>query len=82
MLKHWFCWKYQYNKYIFNFIDIYSFIPVSGYVAMGLSALLCPGVYNVVKTALYSLYWKGKFLQIPVLILLERKAPPCPHFTR
>jgi hypothetical protein len=54
-------------------------IPVSGYVAMGLSALLCPGAYNVVKTDLYSLYWKGKFLQIPVLILLERKAPPCPH---
>ena len=21
MLKHWFCWKYQYNKYMFYFID-------------------------------------------------------------
>jgi hypothetical protein len=21
MFKHWFCWKYQYNKYTFNFID-------------------------------------------------------------
>jgi hypothetical protein len=21
MLKHWFCWKYKYNKYMFNFID-------------------------------------------------------------
>jgi len=21
MFKHWFCWKYQYNKYVFNFID-------------------------------------------------------------
>jgi hypothetical protein len=21
MFKHWFCWKYQYNKYMFNFID-------------------------------------------------------------
>ena len=26
-LKHRFCWKYQYNKYMFSFIDIYSFIP-------------------------------------------------------
>jgi hypothetical protein len=31
IIKHWFCWKYQYNKYIFKFIDIYSFIPVSGW---------------------------------------------------
>ena len=35
-----------------NFINIYSFIPVSGCVGMGPSALLCPGVYNAVKTAL------------------------------
>jgi len=21
MFKHWFCFKYQYKKYIFNFID-------------------------------------------------------------
>jgi hypothetical protein len=21
MFKHWFCWKNQYNKYMFNFID-------------------------------------------------------------
>jgi len=27
---------------MFNFIDIYSFIPVSGCVGMGPSALLCP----------------------------------------
>ena len=32
MFKHWFCWKYQYNKYMFNSIDIYHFIPVSGCV--------------------------------------------------
>ena len=32
MVKHWFSWKYQYNKYMFNFIDIYIFIPVSGYL--------------------------------------------------
>ena len=47
-----FCWKYPYNKYMFNFIDIYSFIPVSGCVSSGPIALLCPGGYNAVKTAL------------------------------
>ena len=36
--------------YMFNFIDIYSFIPVSGCVGIGPSALLCPGAYNVIKT--------------------------------
>ena len=36
---------------MFNFIDICSFIPVSGCVDMGPSALLFPGGYNVVKTA-------------------------------
>jgi hypothetical protein len=45
MIKHWFCWEYQYNKYIFNLIDIYIFIPVSGCVG---STLL--------KTALFTLY--------------------------
>ena len=34
MFKHWFCWIYQYNKFMFNFIDIYSFIPVSGCVGI------------------------------------------------
>ena len=35
---------------MFNFIDMYSFIPVSGRV--GPSALLCPVAYDAVKTAL------------------------------
>ena len=26
MFKHWFCWKYQYNKYMINFIDHLHFI--------------------------------------------------------
>ena len=43
ILKHGFCWKYQYNKYMFNLIDIYSFIPVGDCVGMGSSGLLCPG---------------------------------------
>ena len=37
---------------MFNFIDINSCIPASGCVAMGLSVLLCPGAYDVPKTAL------------------------------
>jgi len=32
MFKHLVYWKYQYNKYMFNFIDIYILIPVSGCV--------------------------------------------------
>jgi hypothetical protein len=36
--KHWLCRKYQYNIYMFNFIYIYSFIPMSGCVGMGPSA--------------------------------------------
>ena len=37
MFEHQFCWTYQYNKYMFNFIDIYSFIHVSGSVGMGIA---------------------------------------------
>ena len=37
---------------MFNFIDVYSFVYVSGCVSMGPSALLCPGSYNAVKTVL------------------------------
>ena len=34
---------------MFNFIDIYSFIPVSGCVGMDTTALYCPRAYNVVR---------------------------------
>jgi len=37
---------------MFNFINFYIFIPESGCVGMGPSALLCPGAYNVVEMAL------------------------------
>ena len=40
---------------MFNFIEIYSFIPASGWVEMGHCALLFPGVYNAVKTAMLTL---------------------------
>ena len=63
MFKHWFCRKYQYNKYMFNFIDIYSFIPVSGCVDMGPSALLFPGGYNAVKTAFCCFFTKHTSLK-------------------
>jgi hypothetical protein len=58
MFKHLFCWKYQYNKYIFNFIDIYSFIPVSGCVGMDLSALLYPGTIMLLRRHWVYLYPK------------------------
>jgi hypothetical protein len=38
---------------MFNFIDIYSFIPVSACVGMGPSALLCLGACIAAKMALY-----------------------------
>jgi len=43
---------YQDNKYMFNFIDIYIFIPVSG--CLGRAQVNCfgPGAYDAVKTSL------------------------------
>jgi len=38
---------------MFNFIDIYGFSPVIGCVGRGPNALICPGVYYAVKTALH-----------------------------
>jgi hypothetical protein len=38
---------------MFNFIDHLHFIPVSGCVGMGPSALICPGAYDAVTTALF-----------------------------
>ena len=38
---------------MFNFIDIYSCMPVCDCVGMGHSALLCLGFYNAVKALLY-----------------------------
>ena len=49
MFKHWLCWKYQYNIYMFNFIYIYSFIHMSGCVGIGPSALLFPGARDAAK---------------------------------
>lgn len=47
-----FCDKY--NKYMFDFIDINSFISVSGYIDLNPSAWLFLGAYYAVKTALLS----------------------------
>jgi hypothetical protein len=44
--------------YIFSFY--YSFIPISGYVGMGPSALLFPGARDAVKTALLLLLLSKK----------------------
>ena len=37
---------------MFNFIYIYSFNPMSGFVGMGRSALLFPGARDALNTAL------------------------------
>ena len=45
---------------MFNFIHIYSVIPMSGCVGMGPSALLCPGARDALKTALLLLLLSKK----------------------
>ena len=52
MFKHWFCWKYHYNKYMLISSTIYISIPVSGCVGRGPCALLFPSDNNAVKMAL------------------------------
>jgi hypothetical protein len=37
---------------MFNFIDLYSFIPGSGCVDIGPNVLVCPRAYHAVKTDL------------------------------
>jgi hypothetical protein len=56
MFKHWVYWKYQYNKYLFNFIDHLHFYSCEWLCRYGPTALLCQGVFNAVKTALRSSY--------------------------
>jgi hypothetical protein len=41
LLKHWFCWKYQYNEYIFNMTDNYSVIPVAVSCCVGWAPVRC-----------------------------------------
>ena len=48
---------------MFNFIEIYSFIPVSGCVGLGTSALCCPGAYSTVKTVLYVVISPSVFIR-------------------
>jgi len=56
MFKHWFCWKYQYKKYMFNFIDHLQFIPVSVCIDKGLSALLWPGPTMLIRRNFMNMY--------------------------
>jgi hypothetical protein len=57
-------------------MEIYNFIPVSGCVGMGPSALLCPGAYNAVKTTpidfIYQTRWQ--YMYIDLIDLLDQKA--------
>jgi hypothetical protein len=54
---------------MFYFIDIYSFIPVSGCVGMGTGALLCPGANDAVKTTLCAIRHSFMYI-IPTLTRL------------
>jgi hypothetical protein len=49
MFKNWFYWKYQYKKYMFNFIDHLQFILMSVCIERGLSALLWPGPKMLIR---------------------------------
>ena len=53
MVKHWFCWKYQYNiRLILS--TIYIFITVSGCVGRGPSALFCLGHIQCTTSILHT----------------------------
>jgi len=80
MFKHWFCWKYQYNKYMFNFIYNYSFIHVSSCVGRGSSALLCPRAYYAVKTALIRHICESMHASPITLETTQTIRPLCPIF--
>ena len=47
------------NITVFNFIDISSFIPVSGSVDMGPSALFCPGSILLLRRPCSSVINRG-----------------------
>ena len=49
MFRHWFCWKYQYKKYMFNFIDHLQFYFCECFLDRGLSALLWPGPILLIR---------------------------------
>jgi len=57
---------------MFNLIDIYICIQVSGCIGRGPLALLCPGAYNSVKTAL-SLPFLPKLSKFHMLYCIMRR---------
>ena len=60
---------------MFNFINIYIFIPVSGCVDRVPSALRCSVAYNAVKTALGINGNQGRFQDFKLGGALKRIAP-------
>ena len=56
---------------MFNFIYIYSFIPMSGCVGIGPSALLFPGARDAVKTALLLLLLSKKQYNATVTLVFR-----------
>ena len=81
MLKHWFCWKYQYNtsKYMFNFIDHLHYYSC---VCRGSSALICLGPIMLLRrpwpcsvvvlvrwrTSIKTLFLYFRYFQINILL--------------
>jgi len=49
---YWFCWKYQYNKYMFNVIDNLNFYFCEWLCRYGPQCTALPGAYNADETAL------------------------------
>ena len=62
MVKHWVYWKYQYNKYIFNFIDLYIVIPVSGCVGKAPVHCFAGKPMMLLKRPCAALTWMKSYL--------------------
>ena len=49
-VKHWFCWKYQYKKYMFNFINhLQVYFCECVCIDRDLGALLWPGFIMLIR---------------------------------
>ena len=67
MFKHWLCWKYQCNKYMFNLIDNYIFIIVNGCV--------CSGPVHCFSMLLR---WPWLYIEIVHRLVLRSRHEICP----
>ena len=61
MFKNGVCWKYQYNRYMFNFIDHIHFYSCEWFCNYGTQCTVFPGAYNAVKTVLILVHNSSNF---------------------